>query len=102
MLNDEPLGRRPKGKAMLNRRSTPAGAKVNVEPTPNRVRSSLLGIAEVRTDERRRGVKASVATAAGLSALRSLACEVKSRNKVYFDFTKQGGGNASRKEEKTA
>ena len=64
---------------MLNRRSTPAGAKVNVEPTPNRVQSSLLGIAEVRTDERS-----------------------ESRNKVYFDFTKQGGGNASRKEEKTA
>ena len=52
---------------------------LNVEPTPNRVQASLLGIAEVRTDERS-----------------------ESRNKVYFDFTKQGGGNASRKEEKTA
>jgi hypothetical protein len=54
----------------------------------------------MRTDERRRGVKASVATAAGLSALRSLACEVKSRSKVHFDYTEQEGGNASRKEEK--
>ena len=50
---------------------------LNGEPTPNRVQASLLGIAEVRTDERS-----------------------ESRNKVYFDFTKQGGGNASRKEEK--
>ena len=52
---------------------------LNDEPTPNREQVSLLGIAEVRTDERS-----------------------ESRNKVYFDFTKQGGGNASRKEEKTA